>query len=246
MKRYAALALLLLAAACSDVRDQPLTARTVAELKGADQLNAEERGLLVSYMLRATLGTTGLLGGDTKGAKLDGSVTIGEAIEAQRKFVRDDSIRAANEKKAEEQRLARRNAQLAEMRRAVTAAVVGKGFQAADTRNFQFQDYITFRLEVANNGSKPISGIKGGFVFRDQFDDEIISIGYKHDETLAPGAKATVNKVYDYNQYMDDHRKLRETPLDKLKVTWEPETVIFTDGTRLELPKDTASTRSIF
>ena len=39
----------------------------------------------------------------------------------------------------------------------------------------------------------------------------------------------------DYNQFMSDDKKLKDTELNKLKVVWEPEQLIFSDGEKISL-----------
>ncbi len=84
---------------------------------------------------------------------------------------------------------------------------------------------------------KDLAGVKGTIAFQDLFDDEIKRVGFSYDDGLRAGKTATWSGSLDYNQFMDSDVKLRNTPLEKMTVRWEPEVLIYTDGAKLRLPQ---------
>ena len=43
--------------------------------------------------------------------------------------------------------------------------------------------------------------------------------------------------AYSYNEFMDRDTKLRFTDFDRMKFIWEPEVILFADGTELIVPE---------
>jgi hypothetical protein len=241
MRRILIAALVLAAAACGNIKDEPLTQATFAKVHDSHELTPRETELLAAYMVRTAFGQMLKSGDTTTASFFDKNVTVGEAIEAQRKFVHDDSVRVANEKRAAEEALRRREAELARLRGIVTVTVAGKRKQPRNSDAWRFNDYAILSISLSNTGGKPVTGVKGRLIVRDLFDDEIITLGVKHDDAIAPGAHTVVDRFYEINPYIDREVKLYQTELEKLRVTWEPETILFADGTRLELSADASA-----
>lgn len=241
MRRILIAALALAVAACGNIKDQPLTEATLAKVRDSRDLTPRETDLLAGYMARTAFSRL-MKSGDTTANFFDANVTVGEAIEAQRKFLHDDSVRVATEKRAAEEALRRREAELQRLRGMVTVTVAGKRQQPRNTDAWRFNDNTIFSLALSNAGDRPVAGVKGALVVRDMFDDEIIRLGYKYEEQpIAPGARVVDDAFYEVNEFIDDHVRLYQTPLERLKITWEPESIVFADGTRVELSADAAT-----
>lgn len=237
MRRLLIAALAALAA-CGSIKDQPLTEENVKKLRESKDLTEKDRSLVASYMARTAFAR--LQKGDTTDMFFDDRVTIGQAIEAQRKYEHDDSVRNAATRRAADEARKRRQAQLAEARGMVSVTVTGKRQHPRSTQAMRFNDHAVLSLAIANTGTRPIAGIKGRLLVRDLFDDEIVSLQFKHDDPIAPGARATVERFYEINPYIDEQARLYATEFTKLKVTWEPQTLLFPDGTKLEIPDNAA------
>ncbi len=69
-------------------------------------------------------------------------------------------------------------------------------------------------------------------MFQDLFGKEIYAISLYYDEGLKPNKK---NETYtiEYNQFRDEHQKLRFTALSNMRVEWKPQSILFADGTKL-------------
>lgn len=202
-------------------------------VKRSRDLTGEEVGLLLSAMVRDALGS-GVVEGET----------VGDVIETEREFTRNEEARAQEEKRRanaraqEERRLAegarrKEEALAAALRSHLSVVLYEKGFREKDIYAGQFNDYITVKVALENRGDKPIKAFRGTFVFKDLFGKEIYSISLYSDEGLKPKQKKT--KVYsiEYNQFVDAHEKLRFTSLSNMRVEWKPQTILFADGTKL-------------
>ncbi|HEX6040524.1 hypothetical protein [Longimicrobium sp.] len=229
------IAALVALAACGTIKDEPLTESTLERVRESTDLTERDRGLLADYMARTAFAR--MQKGDTTANFFDPDVTVGEAIEAQRLYAREDSLRRDKEKREREAARQRRDAELARARALASVTVTGKRKHPRSTEAMRFSDHAALSVAVSNTGDRPIAGIKGRLVVRDLFDDPVIGLEFKHDDALAPGARATVERFYEINPYIDREARLYATDFEKLKVTWEPRTILFADGTRLDLPE---------
>jgi hypothetical protein len=223
------LLLVLSAPACSSPRDNKLTRENMEAISKTKDLTGEEVQLLQGYVMRTGLARA-LAGADTS-QLFDSTKTIRTAIEEQRKWIHDDSVRTATEKAEAAAALQRYEQESARLRALVTVTPVRKGFSESD-----YQSYVTFQMVAKNNGDKAVSGFKGRVRVTDMFGDLIARLEVKEDNSLAPGAERVFRTAYGYNQFMDRDAKLRFTDYQKMKFVWEPEIVLFADGTQLAVP----------
>lgn len=114
--------------------------------------------------------------------------------------------------------------------------VVKKTFLPRDPASEQFEDYISLAFAYKNAGTKPIHAFQGDATFLDAFGDSIYSAHLKVDMAIAPGqTKREPARIVRFNPLRLAHQRLRDTPLDKLKLVWESTDVLFGDGNRLSL-----------
>jgi len=192
---------------------------SIEEVRG---LSVGEVQLLMGYILSHELGT---LTGEQP--PLVG-MTVGEMIDAQRSRIEqreeeaDQQAELAAEAKAEAQ------AQEQVLREAVNLTVYEKSFSEGD-----FEDYIQIKCRYENRSEKEIRAFQGVLRFKDIFGDLIYESRLKIADPVAAGAKGAWTGRIDYNQFMDEHKALRNTALEDMKIEWTPVTVIFADGTTL-------------
>ncbi len=114
-------------------------------------------------------------------------------------------------------------------------AVTDKKVVPSDMHAHRFSDEIAIAVAFQNKSAKTLWGVKGTLVFKDIFGDLI----------KTPASRSTAESVPDrrtcgtdrwINQFRAADVKLAQTPQDKLKVTWEPDTYLFSDGTSLKAP----------
>ena len=162
---------LVLLAACANPKQTVLpqdTSKWEAELKPTlEKLTTEDKELLAGYLVRLKLGEAFGVG-----AALPIGITVGEAIENQRKFKVEQEAKASAEKAVKERKEAEAKAlkeqvekQRAELVRqfddTLLVSFVGKGFQPSDYKNNVMEDSITFKLAFSNKSKKDIAGFKG-------------------------------------------------------------------------------------
>jgi len=193
--------------------------KVMEQIKDSKDLTVGEVQLLQTYVLRAAM---------TGHDPFPIGKTIGEIIDDQRKFNAESDIRDKEEK----ERIAKAKSIADEKRKVLLAALTvtefEKGFEHID-----YQDYNTMKFSYENRSGKDIRGFKGTIIYKDLFGDVITGLRLKEDRTIKAGQTVQVSKQVDYNQFMDKDKKLREASLDNMKVTWEPDVILFTDGTSL-------------
>jgi|TARA_B110001450_G_scaffold216549_1_gene210176 hypothetical protein len=147
----------------------------------------------------------------------------------------DELAAKMKEKEEEEKRLKleeeRRRKEISlKISESITFALTKKGYS-----EYNYQDYITYTFTFENKSNKDILGVKGSVTFYDIFDEKIKSLSLSYDDGIK--SKKTVNyrATTDYNQFMSEDKKLKDTELNKLKVVWEPEQLIFSDGEKISL-----------
>lgn len=139
---------------------------------------------------------------------------------------------AAKEKSETEANLAKQREPLLN---ALSVNLISKNFTAADFYAGRPSDYLSFAVQQMNKSAKDIRGYKGTFAIKDIFGDEIVRISYKSDDVLRAGQSKKEEMGLNYNQFMDSHKKLRSTSMENLRVEWQPEMIMFADGTALNL-----------
>lgn len=215
---------------CHSPADQPLTKDNLAAIAKTRALTGEEYQLLMGYELRT--GWSNAMSGKYTGAPLDSNITIRAAIEAQRKWFRDDSVKAAASAATAAAALKRYEEETAKLRALITVTPVKKSFAEYD-----YQSFVRFQMVAKNNGPQAVRGFKGHVLVTDLFGDVIARLEVKEDELLAAGAERVFSTSYGYNQFMDRDTKLRFTDFEKMKFQWQPETVLLADGTSVSVPE---------
>lgn len=120
-------------------------------------------------------------------------------------------------------------------------SVVSKTFVPKNVNAEQFSDRVQFVIAVQNKTARDIAGVKGDIEFDDMFGTEIKSIEFSLDQSVRAGQIATLsNYGMDLNQFEDSDNKLAQTDLGKMKVTFHPQMIVFSDGAKLVVPTETA------
>lgn len=232
-------------AACSGPKDTPLPRDLdkMDTIKPAmEKLTPEERELAAAYIMRHTIGAKlGGLFGDKEGPGIPEGMTLGKAIEEQRKFEADVAIEEAKQQALKAKVQAEREAARKQMREAVTVTLVSK--KLVTERGYGgmvVDEYLEVTFAYKNNTAKDIAGVKGRVSVKDLFGDELSAFQISNDSTIKAGQTATWTGSRSVLFSMGDNndRKLAELGDDKFKVVWEPQTIVFADGTKLVLPEN--------
>ncbi|HYT05066.1 MAG TPA: hypothetical protein VEM13_09335 [Gemmatimonadales bacterium] len=121
----------------------------------------------------------------------------------------------------------------------LTVTVVGKSYLPKDPDAERFEDYISLTFAYRNRGTKAIRAFQGDVTFFDAFGDTVYSAHLKVDLPVGPGqTRREPERIIRYNPLRTEHQRLRDTPLSKMKVAWQPSEVIFADGSRVSLTAD--------
>lgn len=237
MKRFGLLAVLVVVG-CYDPYKETLPSGPVKEWgdatamkKAIEKLPSADADLLRAYVMRQ--GLAGVL----TGQGIPAGTTIRHAIEDQKRFQEERVRREAEEQALAVKVAAQRAARTDEMNRVVTLAVTDVRFVKSDWQAGRYDDVIEIRIAVANKTDRDIAGVKGHVEFADMFGDGIKSIGLAIDDAIKANGTLTWKGSMDFNQFRAEDKKLASTPLEKLKVTWVPDTIIFQDGTKLTSPE---------
>jgi hypothetical protein len=118
----------------------------------------------------------------------------------------------------------------------LAVSVVKKTFLPRDPASEQFEDYISLGFAYKNTGTKRIHAFQGDATFLDTFGDSIYSAHLKVDLPLAPRqSRREPARIVRVNPFRVAHQRLRDTPLEKMKLVWQTTDVVFDDGSRLSL-----------
>lgn len=204
---------------------QRLEDNSLKEISGFKNLTKDEIELLKYYVLRFAVREE-----NTKGKPplpLVGK-TVGELIELQRQWDKEQAAEEALQKKLEEEAKAKEEALVAELRNSLTVKVNSKKLTTEDYEN-NFRFLVTYQ----NNTKKDIKAFQGRVVFFDLFGDRVLGLDLKIIGPLKSGQTGTWAGGFRYNQFEEKHIQLKDTELKDLKVAWEPEKILFVDGTTI-------------
>ena len=92
-----------------------------------------------------------------------------------------------------------------------------------------FSDQITMNLEFTNKTDRDMRGVEGLLVLYDIFDNEIKSIKVAYDQSISKNSSKVWDTGLDYNQFMDEDIKLKDTKLEDLSYKWDINKVVYAD-----------------
>jgi len=184
----------------------------------SQEVDSTDMGLIFGMIM-----TKQLKGESLEGSTYKSLLDEGKAAKAQRE--REEAEQKALAEKAAKEEAER----IARLKEAATVTVFEKGYAEAN-----YQDFITMKFAIKNKSEKEIRAIKGMVVFTNLFDEEIKSLNFVYDKPIGALGDAVWNARIDYNQFSSEDQSLRSKSLEDLKIVWEPEKIIFTDGSSLE------------
>lgn len=235
-----AVAIAVLLAACSKATD------TVIPINQSEwdtklspvvqKLNEEDKKLLGGYLARRTIaaGLGGLFGQTSEAAGIPPGTTIGQAIAEQRTWMAEQAKQQIQAEAVKKEALAKNAAVRQQIADAVTVSLMKIRQEPAAPSLGRYLPYQGIELAIKNTGAKVIDGVAGRMVFLDVFGKEVGSMNFRATETIQPGSLHTWEGGRDYNQFMDEHRAIANLQEGKYSTRFEPEAVIFSDGTSLK------------
>lgn len=220
----AALLCAALLGGCSDPKNYKATSLTEKQRDELlKKLTNEERSDFAAWMLRHAMS------GKTPAPE----TTVAQALAEQDAWRTQQKAEEAKEEALKQKVEAERAAKRAEFAKLITIAVTGK----KNSENEYGQQYVSFSLAYENKSEKDIRGVKGVIRVANLFGDKIFNGSWTFDNGL-PGKQSTVESgSYEINRFIDTHQKLWETDFEKMKVTFDVQTILFKDGTQINAPE---------
>lgn len=219
----------LLAIGCGDPRSTKIPA-DVSEIpkiqSSLDKLDSADRRRVAAYEMRAHMGA--LFGNSPPAA----SVTIGEAIDNQKAFEAAEAKEEAASKALAVKVAADRARQLALMSQVLSTALTKLEVEGAPKD--QFGQFIYMHVAFQNRGARSIAGVKGTAILRDIFGDTLATKSVSYDKGIPINSVKELRELLGATMVDAHDKKLADTPIEKVKFSFEPSIIIFDDGTKLE------------
>tara|TARA_B110000046_G_C12836052_1_gene331514 strand:- start:50 stop:715 length:666 start_codon:yes stop_codon:yes gene_type:complete len=163
-----------------------------------------------------------------KDKKLE-EMTYAEILEDGKKWKAEQEKIEAEQKALAEKAAKDEAERIKKLTESVIVSCFEKGYSEVD-----YQDYITYKFVILNKSDKAIRAVKGGITFTNLFDEKIKSLSFVYDKPIEAGEQVNWDATTEYNQFMSGDKTLKNKDLKDLKVVWNPEKIIFEDGTTLE------------
>ncbi len=92
-----------------------------------------------------------------------------------------------------------------------------------------------FDVVLKNIGTKDIKTINGLITAKDKDGNTIKSITFADDEGVAAGQETTGSWYFATNQFIDEEKRLYETPNEDMQIDVSLQKIVFSDGSELKL-----------
>ena len=156
-------------------------------------------------------------------------MTYAEILEDGKKWKAEQEKIEAEQKALAEKAAKDEAERIKKLTESVIVSCFEKGYSEVD-----YQDYITYKFVILNKSEKAIRAVKGGITFTNLFDEKIKSLSFVYDKPIEAGEQVIWDANTEYNQFMSEDKTLKNKDLKDLKVVWNPEKILFEDGTTLE------------
>lgn len=188
------------------------------------KLPESERETLARYMIRHLIGSGGAVPEGT---------TVAEALVEQRGVEEAAAVREKEEAALKASVERDQAAARAVLSAAVSVVLVEKTFLPADINVRRYRGETDLKVAYSNKSTKTVAGVKGALVFKNLFGDPITRVGIAMTDAVEPGKTVVWEGSTEYNQFEQKDHELAFTPVEKMKVEFEPAMVVFADGTQL-------------
>jgi hypothetical protein len=120
------------------------------------------------------------------------------------------------------------------LREALMVELVDTTYVPEDYTAGRYSDYVLFTFKYSNTSGQDIRAFTGVVTFMDLFRRPIKELSLTYDTAIAAGGEVVDDdKGLELNQFLDDDQWLATTPRANMVVEFEPQSIIFGDGTRL-------------
>ncbi len=180
-------------------------------IRNSDKLTDDELQAIAGYVLLARLSRK-----DITGERYDDII---EKIRSLRKNNEELSSRDVATKEARRKRLAP----------FLEVDLQDKTFSKKDNK-----DVLVFTISLKNTSSKKIKTVTGNLSITDLLEKPIHSLNVLLDEDISPGQTIIQTYNIDYNDADENDRRIRSKDIFDIKPIWNPEKIIFANGTLAE------------
>ena len=116
----------------------------------------------------------------------------------------------------------------------IVATLLKKGFSPSDIHNGKFEEQVTMTVSFSNKTGKEIRAFDGTLEFTDLLGNTVIASRVEINEPIALNGTYDWEGSLEYNQFMNDHERLRSESKENLKAVMHVGKVLFSDGTTKE------------
>ncbi|MBI2299882.1 MAG: hypothetical protein HYU66_13225 [Armatimonadetes bacterium] len=90
---------------------------------------------------------------------------------------------------------------------------------------------ITLNLAFHNQTGKGLRAFDGAVLFSDLLDNEILRLRVEINQRIAQGGLLEWKGAMEYNEFMEEHQRLRSEDSSNIRVRFIARKVLFSDGT---------------
>lgn len=188
-------------------------------------LSDDDKQLLATYLARVKIGEA------FGGKPMPVGLTVGQALEDQKKFVAQKAAEAAEQERLKKQIEEEKAAAAEKLSKTVVLAFLGHKFVPSDFMNGRYDDRFVVEVGVKNAGDKPIKGVKGDLVIKNTFGEVVAQTTLSIEETIPPGNQVTWTGSRKLNKFNDEDKKLMGLEDGKFSTELRPTMVVYADGT---------------
>lgn len=220
----------VLLSACSDPKDYKLPDKISAITEDAnlksnvEKLSDEDKKTFVGYVMRATMA-------ESFGSPLEKASTVGQAITIQQKWLDEKKAREQRENDLKEEVMKKKTEALNAMNSILDTSLI-----SLELIEEKYSKKFKLTLALKNNSEKDLAGAKGIVSFSDMFGTLIKNVGLSIPHEIKAGESIKYWAMFDHNRFMDEDALLASLSIDKIKYEWKPDTYIFEDGSKLDMP----------
>jgi len=106
-----------------------------------------------------------------------------------------------------------------------------KGWTPSNPRGGEFDDFVTFKLMIKNISDRKIRAFDGVLHVTDLLDNNIINLNVAINDPISPISPMTWPGTMLYNQFLENHKALRNAEFYNIKTSFQVHKVLYDDGT---------------
>ena len=116
----------------------------------------------------------------------------------------------------------------------ISVELLSKTVNPKNTSIGQYSDEVFFNFRFTNSSMENIRAFTGTAVFADIFARPFLRMGLTVDDPMMAKTSRDYDGFYlELNQFMEKHKKLKNSSMSDLIFSFEIESILFTDGTQL-------------